>query len=635
MLGGAGFTALVALALIVPAMSSSAIIGASQSPITTQAPDLRSPINIVNATLKQAQFCFDQAPTVPAGTEANFHLTGYDDAITTFGTTFTAVSGNCITVQFAGTREITYYTVGTVDWCTVFDQTNTYCNDPDAALISGAALGAGGPDGKTSGPDYVSSAVVSSSNTDINYTFDSKLDPAICNAGLFGYYTSSGTRDTGASCSISGSSPNVARVTFATFLGTPARMYVEGSAVFDQVDAFGTQDPNPFGSNTTGTAYSDLTSATRLDDTHVQYVFDKPTGGGNATTCDGTDYFVFEEDATQYTGLGCVASSTASTNIATVTFPGTINFSTHETPTAGVQDDGDELDQPATAGAAKLATSQESVGFMDSPDLESADFNASSEQVTYNWDERVDSSSAPLGPNSSYCITDSTGGAAEDCGGNVVSVFNDAAGKGHTVVDFTGSSGAPGPAPVPFPNAIAAIVYPGAITDYPGNTNVEAAAGRPGTFTPPPTTSSPGPTTSATATATPTATPTKTPTPTPTPTVTPTKTPTPAPTPTTTPTPNPPKKSDTTLKLNKPKVRPLSVRFFGRLKAVNPNVCDTGHRSVALLRGNKQVASKFTTDLGKYSFKRPLGAVHAWHVVFRGKDGCRASSSAVWSAPAV
>src|SRR2546423_8823993 len=123
---GAFSAALLIAALMIPPMLASASIGATSSPLSTAAPDLRTAA-VSNATNQEVKYCFDQAIASFLGSATDFHLQGYDDRIYATGTSIAGdTNPNCAIVTFGNSdRAVTLYTTGTVDWNAVYDTATT------------------------------------------------------------------------------------------------------------------------------------------------------------------------------------------------------------------------------------------------------------------------------------------------------------------------------------------------------------------------------------------------------------------------------------------------------------------------------------------------------------------------------
>jgi hypothetical protein len=452
----------------VAAPIASAAIGATTSPLSTAAPDLRT-VAVDNVAAARAKFCFDQAVASFAGNFASFHLRGYDDVVFADGTSIGADSdAKCLLVDFGNSAsDISQYTIGTVDPGAVTNAALSNANVESAAALTNINLGSGGIGGRTTTADLVSAATDPNVANDVLFTYDEKLSLAFsgtgCDASKYGFYNAAGADNVAllspvTGCTVSAGSPTVARVSFGG-AGTSGavRFFSAQDAVLDRGGDGNTgATTSPLGSTTTSTGIADLTGVNRINATTVDYTFDK----GTAASCDNTKFRVVGEDGTPYSPTACaIQSSTASTTVARLSGFSTTNFSPFETPTAYVEDGA--LDIGNTEGARPLGTSKEGSGFTDAIDLESADFDTSFNQVTYNLDENVDPGT--VGP-SQYCVTDNND--AETCsGGPAVSVT-----ANQVVMPF--SSGA-------INTAVGALVKgPGAGGDFAGNFAAEASVGR-------------------------------------------------------------------------------------------------------------------------------------------------------------
>ena len=160
---------------VLPPTVASAVIGASSSPLTTAAPDLRT---VAVTTAPETRWCFDQPVANFVGNFALFHLTGYDDMVTATGTQLGVDpnSADCLLVTFNNSgSDITQYTVGYVDPGAVTNASASNMNIEGAAALGNISLGAGGIGGRLTGPDVVSAAKDVGNPSDILYTFDEKL----------------------------------------------------------------------------------------------------------------------------------------------------------------------------------------------------------------------------------------------------------------------------------------------------------------------------------------------------------------------------------------------------------------------------------------------------------------------------
>jgi hypothetical protein len=195
-----------------------------------------------------------------------------------------------------------------------------------------------------------------------------------------------------------------------------------------------------------------LTGVNRVDTTTVDYTFDL----GPVAACDGTKFYVYSEDTTQFPGTTCdVRSTSASNTVVRVSGFMTANWSPFETPSAAA-DDG-ALDIGNSEGALPLGTSPEASGFTDAPDLETADFDTAFNRVTYNFDENVDTITA-----GNYFVVDNNDVKSPDSG--MVSKSNNS-----VTMAFT---------PAQINTAVGAGVIAGAARDVRGNDNVQASVGR-------------------------------------------------------------------------------------------------------------------------------------------------------------
>lgn len=445
--------ALLLLGLLPPLTASAAIGG---NPLTTAGPDLRS-VAVTDVGSAQTRFCFDQPVANFGGNFADFHLVGYDEVVTAAGTSLGAdADPKCVLVNFGNSgSDISQYTVGTVDASALTNSSASNPNIEGAAALSNINLGTGGIGGRTTGPDLVTAAKDATIPNDVLYTFDEKLRTTVCDFTKFGYFTSATPtvkNQAAIACNISGASPTVARVSFASTTNA-VRFFVETGAVTDRGgDANANTNPNPLSSTTTATSAADLTGVNRIDDTTVDYTFDV----GPVAACDGTKFFVFEEDTTPYAGTTCsVRSTSASNSVVRVSGFGTGSFSPFETPSAAVDQDG--LDIGNTEGALPLATSKEESGFTDAPDLESADFDTAFNRVTYNFDENLNTTT-----DANYFVVNNDD--VKSAGGTFVSKS-----ANKVTMAFTASQ---------INTAVGAGVTPSAASDWPGNNNVQASVGR-------------------------------------------------------------------------------------------------------------------------------------------------------------
>jgi hypothetical protein len=478
------FVTIVVTAALMAPVTASAEIGASSSPVSTAAPDVRS-ANVANAAEKRVRVCFDQPVAGFAGNAAFFHLNGYNDDVVANGTSLGAdANADCLLVDFDNSgSEVTQYTFVTIDAGAVKNTSLSNANNAGAVELDGISLGGGGLPGRTTGPDLTAAAKDNVVPNDVLYTHDEVLDPAplACDPTKFGYWTNLGTSNVGATgCAVSPGS-NVARVSFVDTTNA-VRFFELRGAVRDRGEDTNTNaDPNTFGS-TTGVlscvapavdapnCTADLTAVNRIDDDEVDYTFDKgggPTGPGG---CDPADFFVFEEDTDQYQASACdVRSSSASSTIVRATFAqappaDTANFSPFETPSAAVLFSAlMGAGAPAnTDGALPLGTSREASGFSDAPDLEDTDFDTSFNRVTYFLDENIDPTTLV---HASFCVFDNNN--VETC-----------APDGTALVSASGTQ-----VVYNFPNAaintaVGALMKTGAVQDFDQNASAEASVGR-------------------------------------------------------------------------------------------------------------------------------------------------------------
>jgi Calx-beta domain len=454
--------------LVIPAGIANAAIGGSPPNTTTAGPDLRS-AQVTNVAQDRVKVCFDQPVASFAPNANSFHLVGYNDIANAMGQSIgTDADPNCLQVDFTNTpRAVTQYTILNVDAGAVSNTSLSNQNLDSSVALTGISLGNGGLPGRTTGPDLVSAAKDSAVPNDVIYTHDEVLDPLSCSAGNFGFWRNDGTRQMGAvGCAITPDS-TVARVSFLDTTNA-VRFFELQNAVAEYDDDDGDQDYNTIGS-TTGTlacalpqpanCTADLTSVSRINDTHVDYTFDLGPTALGAAECAAGNFYVFEEDTNPYAALACdVRSSSATSTVVRAEFPTTASFSSFETPSAGVHVGALTGVATNTDGALPLGTSREASGFTDGVDLESAQFDTSFFRVTYDFDENVAGILAP-----SFYIFDNNGSPT----------FPDG-----SYTNVTGDKVTLGFASGAVNTAVGAGVFSGGAVDYPGNQNPDATVGR-------------------------------------------------------------------------------------------------------------------------------------------------------------
>jgi hypothetical protein len=477
--------------LLLP-VTASAEIGASDSPVTTPAPDLRS-ATVVDVADKKVRVCYDQPPSSIGGTANLYKIAGYNDTVVASGTGIGAAADpDCVVVDFDNSAsDITQYTILTVQDEAATNAGPTNSSVGGAVALENINLGPGGLPGRTTGPDLTNAAkdTAPGLGNDVLYTHDEILSntPGDCDSTKFGFWKTDGTpvMAAAASCSVAPNS-TVARVSFLDTTGA-VRFFELEDAVLDRGGDMGTaKDSNTIGSTLTGVpcetppgppvenCTADLTAVNRPGGsmTEVDYTFDlggTPSGPGG---CDSTKFFVFEEDTTQHPATACDVRSLPADpqTVVRATFPSTANFSPFETPSAGVLDNAFVGGPANTHGARPLGTSREASGFTDAPDLEDADFDTSLNQITFNYDENVDPATAMAGAPGDHCVFTNdpagtpAGTTAPACTGTWVSTTNN-----QVVMQFTSSE---------INTAVGAQVIDLAVADYGSNQSFIASVGQ-------------------------------------------------------------------------------------------------------------------------------------------------------------
>jgi hypothetical protein len=432
---GAVFGAITLLTGVLVSMAS-AHLGATASPSTTLGPDLRT-VRVTDNSLDEVTFCFDENVDDTPIQDNFFHLQGYDeDKIATGNNSALDTDRRCVIVRFNNSEmDVNQYTIGVVEQNAVIDEPGNFNNPQNSATLQNTALGPGGQDGRTGGPDLVSTTDVSSTN-DVLYTFDESLDEVQCNPDFFGWYSTQGEDAVdddaparGLSCDIEGSDDQVARIGFdpSNDVDDATRYFVDR----DQVDPNVPDDSPPNAGiedlgddssiglmspiNSTGqTDDPDLSSVTRVDSNSYDYLFDEDLDD----TCSSSLFHLYGEDDFQYTADDCDPQGSAG-SIRTVRahFNGgsddndTTSFSAFELPTAGVESCATQGETPnfecSTIGGAPVSgvTSGEAPGHTDAPDLHQAVFRNNFDEVVYHFDENVDEVTAePFFDE--YCLYD-------------------------------------------------------------------------------------------------------------------------------------------------------------------------------------------------------------------------------------
>jgi hypothetical protein len=466
--------AFLIMSLAVP-LAASASIGASSSPLSTAAPDLRTAA-VENVAADRVRFCFDQPVANFGGNQSNFHLVGYNDSQVASGTSIGAdTNPNCVLVEFGTSRSaITQYTVATTDPTAVWNAAVTNANIEGATALTGITLGAGGIGGKTTTAD-LTGAVLAATNS-VDYTYDEVLDETYavgvgCAAGLFGLWDNTGARFIALSCTHTPGTA-VVRANFAS-TANAVRFFSLNGAVADRGgDGGNGAEVSPTSSTTpsidcdtgpaTDNCTADLSSASRVSPTTVSYTFDlgDPTPGN--IVCSPGNFTVYEEDGTTSFGGSCtVTSSTLTSTVVEVTgySPSTTNYSAFETPSAAVTDGALSGTEYNTDGARPLGTSKEASGFTDGPDLESASFDNAFNRVTYSFDENVDPATIVV---PAFRVVDNDDSESNSSG--LVSSNNN-----QVVMAFS---------PSEINTAVGALVTNNAVEDYAANISPQAAVGQ-------------------------------------------------------------------------------------------------------------------------------------------------------------
>jgi len=474
-------SAVAAVALVsgILVVTANAHIGASHSPIETDAPDLLSTAVDGDDTV---DFCFDEEVS-DFNAAGDFHLVGYDSSTETTGddAELDRDDENCVEVSFDDDRDVANYTVGWITDGAVSDRSGNDSTQNAADLEGTEATGG---QGKTVAPNLEEFDVQSTSQ-EIDFIFDEQIE---CDnlqpgddASNFGFYDDQGTEERGNDFTDCDEDDGTVTVEFD---GTPdvddaERVFYEtengtGDDVCEQDPASGSGCTDIESSEGDVDDYPDLDRIERTDDDEYTFFFDEDL---DDTSCTAGEFHVYEEDGTDYTGTTC---SEDNDNVEVSGFGVSDDSADNEVTLGAVEDgavDDDDDGNPNTYGSAGIGSSDEGNGGTDAPDLEEVRPNATDELVEFVFDENIDDNFAFSAGD--YALVDidgdtTTGNDIDDAEENVVTVEFDE----DEINDAVGGQ-----------------IDDGAAEDFNGNESVEAAAGF-GTA------SSPGSTTSGGSTAT-------------------------------------------------------------------------------------------------------------------------------------
>jgi hypothetical protein len=382
--------ALGAVALVsgLLAVTASAHIGASHSPIDTDLPDLTS---VERVSDDEADFCFDEVVT-DFSAAGDFILSGYDADHIAVGDDADPDpdKDDCILVQFDEDRDVANFTIGYV----LEGAAETRGGDgstANAAELEGSTVE--DTEGDTVAPNLLDWDA--SGSDEIEYTFDEQVNcdrAEAADPGTWGFYDDDGNLEEGDGVTDCDDDDGTVTVEFTTGedVDDAVRVYVsetQGEAENCEPAPVSTDGCTSVESD--GDAVDDfpnLDSVERTDDDQWTFVFDEDI---DETSCAMGLFHIYQEDGTELSGTACDED----TDEVEVTFAVEDEVADSEFPLAAVDGgavDDDDDGNPSTIGSASPADSGEEVGLTDAPDLEVVQGDVNDGIVSYFFDENVD-----------------------------------------------------------------------------------------------------------------------------------------------------------------------------------------------------------------------------------------------------
>lgn len=376
---------------------------------SSDAPNLRS-VAVLSADLGDGQsevvrYCFDT--NVNAGAGASFFIETYDANRSIQGSGTPSVDGadpRCVKVQFANGLDVTQGTIGIVTPGAVTrvggTVTNFEASEPLGGSVSAPLAG------RTTAPDLIdvtvdTTATAQNPGGTVKYTFDEDIDPALpatvgatdpptSRATLFFFYRDNGTLVQGDRIVAFATDRRSVTVGYDNPVSAGRVFLADDAAVRDRpqsaaVAGLTVTTNSGAGAIAKGTvSRRRLTGASSLGAKQFQLSYD----GAVFPTGDFGQLVAVTDDGRSFDGT---AVSTGPNNTVIVTF-GSLD------DTDGVVrivdfGDGARAGDGVSSAVSQVAvgTANMSPGFTSAPDLLSASYNASTNAVTYTFDEKVDS----------------------------------------------------------------------------------------------------------------------------------------------------------------------------------------------------------------------------------------------------
>jgi putative cell wall-binding protein len=375
--------------------------GVGSIPAHTAGPDLISATvdhNVVNGGVPNTViYTFDQpiqtvngsAPTYPT-----FGLRGYSEARSTNQNARADLdpsNPDAVIAQFPDTVDVATYTIAVADSCVVQDFSNR-CNPLASVALGGSTFN--GVAGETSGPSLLS-ASVNTAASQITYCFNQNVTTP--SPSHFVFYDVNGAESFGSSVVPPGVSAECVVVNFTSNVGSAVREAVAEGAVRDQNGA----NPNPEGAVGAATTAPELTNVTQTSpgSNLFDFTFNQPV-----TVNHDADFHVYTDGDIRYSGT---ADTRPSSTVVEVQFSALNQFNAGRIVLGTVADfavsqtSGAFLDN--TIGAVPIANHVGGPGTTDGPDLLSATYNVSGDQVTYTFDNSIDPTS--VNPKAFFVIS--------------------------------------------------------------------------------------------------------------------------------------------------------------------------------------------------------------------------------------
>ncbi|HYI45590.1 MAG TPA: hypothetical protein VE174_09080 [Actinomycetota bacterium] len=440
------FSTVVLVAAALVGMAS-AHIGASHSPFTTEAPDLRS----VSLDGNDVDFCFDEVIAGPQQlAPGKFGMRGYNSATVAVGddADIDNEDAKCVQVDFDDARPTEQFTIGVVLTAAVVDDQGKG-NVVSSASLSDSKVD-NGP-GITDAPNLARSFKIDS----IEFTLDEGMNCAAMGASAFGYYKDEGTSSTFYGTGVSDCDNDEAVIEFADPVEDIARVFVDPSNGNEPCAKAPATACIGWESEGDDTDDPDLEDAERNGE-NVTFSFDEDITGDP----DEGRFQVAAEDGTKFAPE---ADSCEIENGDEVTceFPAIDDAGDGEIVLAGVGEcavDADGDGECSSIGDASMATSGHAPGFSDGPDLESCDVDESDAKATFVFDEPVDAGSAEADKFGVF------NGSGDSSGGDGVSSVS----GNSATVDFSSAE---------VEGAVGCLVLFDAVADELGNAAPESSVG--------------------------------------------------------------------------------------------------------------------------------------------------------------